>query len=283
MLADRYTLHEQLGEGGLALVYRAWDERGARWVAIKRLRPGLKVSRAIRARFRNEVRALATLDHPHVVRVHDFGGDTDTVWIAMELVEGATLRHWMDRHGPMPAQLAVDAILQVCSAIAAAHDQGIIHRDIKPHNVLVDGRGWCRVVDFGLARLAQDQASVTRTGLTMGTWGYMSPEQSEDAKRVDARTDVFALGATLLALVAGRDPVHPTRDVTRLGEALPEPLRWPLTRATMADPGHRHESVARFARTLMRTRDELPPPPPGTPDLHLAPAGPPPAGPTMLP
>jgi len=139
------------------------------------------------------------------------------------------------------------------------------------------------VVDFGLARLVQDPGNVTRTGLTMGTWGYMSPEQSEDAKRVDGRTDVFALAATLLALVAGRDPVHPSRDVNRLGDALPEPLRWPLTRATLPDPQHRHASVARLARTLMRARDELPPPPPGTPALHLPVSAPTPAGPTMLP
>ncbi len=283
MIASRYTLHEQLGEGGVAYVHRALDERTGDWVALKLLRPGLPASKGLRARFRNEVRALATLNHPHVVQVYDFGATDNTLWIAMELVEGATLRDWMRVHGAMPARLAVDAVLQVCSAIAAAHDQGIIHRDVKPHNVLVDARGWCRVVDFGLARLVQDRTSVTRTGLTMGTWGYMSPEQSADAKRVDGRTDVFALGATLLALLSGKDPVDPTRDVTRLADTVPEPLQWPLTRSTMAEPDHRHASVARLARALGRARDVLPPAPPGTPALHMSLSPPPPTHPTVLP
>jgi serine/threonine protein kinase len=283
VVGGRYSLHGQLGEGGLAHVFRARDEQTGEWVALKRLRPGLRLSQGIRARFRNEVRALATLDHPHVVKIRDFGSTEETVWIAMELIDGATLRHWMTTHGPMPPRLAVDATLQICSAIAAAHDRGIIHRDVKPHNVLVDAKGWCRVVDFGLARLVQDPGSVTRTGLTMGTWGYMSPEQSVDAKRIDRRTDVFALGATLLALLSGRDPVEPSRDLGRLGDKIPEPLRWPLTRATMPEPDHRHDSVAKLASTLVRAREVLLPPPPETPPLHLALAGPADTTATILP
>ncbi len=269
VIGGRYTLSEMLGEGAIARVYRAWDRQDERWVALKRLRAELPASEAILARFRVEVEALGRLDHPHVVKVHDHGVDASSTWIAMELVDGATLRKWMEAHGPMPPRLAVDVMLQVCAGIAAAHDRGIIHRDIKPHNVLVDRRGWCRVVDFGLARFAAGHGSITRTGLPMGTWGYMAPEQQADAKRADARADVHALAVTLLALLCARDPVHPGRELNRLGDRIPEPLRWPLTRATLPDPDHRHASVARLARTLVHIREGLPPPPPGTPDLHL--------------
>lgn len=282
-VGDRYALHDELGAGGIALVYRAWDQQRGDWVALKRLRPGLQVSRAIRARFRTEVLALQTLDHPGVVKVRDHGASETSLWIAMELVEGATLHHWMTTHGAMPPRLAVDAVLQVCAAIDAAHAQGIVHRDVKPHNVLVDPAGACRVVDFGLARLIEDPGSLTRTGLTMGTWGYMSPEQVSDAKRADARTDIFALGALLLALVCGRDPVDAGRDVARFGDRLPEALRWPLTRATLSDPAHRHRSVARLARSLTNAREALAPDPPGTPGLHLPLSTPSPSSPTVVP
>jgi serine/threonine-protein kinase len=283
VMGGRYVLYELLGQGAIAHVYRAFDQQGGNWVAVKRLRPGLMVSAALRIRFEREVQAMAALDHAHVVRIHDHGDSDGTLWIAMELVEGATLRHWMSANGPMPGRLAVEATLQVCGAIAAAHDQGFIHRDIKPHNVLVDPQGWCRVVDFGIARLIEDPGSLTRTGLTMGTWGYMSPEQMSDAKHVDVRTDIFALGALLLALLTGRDPARAGRDVTQLGEWIPEPLRWPLTRSTMDLPDHRYASAARFARTLVLAQENLPPLPPGTPSLHMPLDPVRYAGPTVVP
>ncbi len=283
LIAGRYVLFDQLGEGAVARVYRAWDREGQQWIALKRMRPELAVNRTLQARFRIEAEALSRLSHPHVVQVRDHGVDDRCTWIAMELVEGSSLKKWMEVHGPMPPQLAVDVLLQVCAGIAAAHDRGIIHRDIKPQNVLVDPLGWCRVVDFGIARFAAGQASVTRTGLTMGTWGYMAPEQQSDAKRADTRADVHALGATLLALLSGRDPLQPGRDLRRLGERVPELLRWPITRATLPEPDHRQPSVARLARTLVHLRDQLPAPPPATPGLHLAIARVAVAAPTTVP
>lgn len=147
---------------------------------------------------------MARLEHPNVVRVYDVGEESGLAWMGMELADGGALSDWLETYGAMPAELAARVLVDMCQGVGAAHEQGIIHRDLKPHNVLVDRRGTCKVTDFGISRL--ETTSQTRTGAVMGTLGYMAPEQRVNAKDVDRRADIYALGATLNALLTDRQP-----------------------------------------------------------------------------
>ena len=264
----RLELAETLGEGGMATVVLARDLETGEPRAVKLLAPQLARSASLRKRFRTEAELMQRLDHPHIVKVLDFGEDAGLFWIEMELVGGRSLMHWTREYGPMPPRMAVEALLPVCDALSAAHAEGIVHRDLKPENLLVDAEGRCRVVDFGIARF-RDGSSMTRTGLTMGSYGYMAPEQIEDAKRVDERADVYSLGVTLASVVANADPRDLERVFAEFSRRAPQSLALAVVRATASSREHRTPTMARFARRLERAREDLAPLPPGTPALHL--------------
>lgn len=264
----RLELAETLGEGGMATVVRARDLHSGALRAVKLLAPRLARSTSLRARFRTEAELMQRLDHPHIVKVLDFGDDAGLFWIEMELVDGRSLMDWVRRFGPMPAAMAVEALLPVADALNAAHDAGIVHRDLKPENLLVGSDGRCRVVDFGIARFS-DGVSMTRTGLTMGSFGYMAPEQVQDAKRVDARADVYSLGVTLAALVSDVDPRNLDAVVHALSRRVPQSLTLAIVRATATEREQRTPTMARFSSALERASEDLAPIPPGTPGLHL--------------
>jgi serine/threonine protein kinase len=270
----RYTLVSKIAEGGMAGVYRAWDHKMRLWRALKVLLPEFTQRDILRARFEGEAKTMARLDHPHVIRVYDVGTREALPYMVMELAEGGTVNGWVDLHGPMPARLAVGILIQVADGLAAAHALDVVHRDVKPHNVLITD-GSCKITDFGIAHGAVDSER-TRTGATMGTIGYMAPEQRNDARTVDARADIYSLGATLYKIVVGR--VVPDLFIAEhepsLLDPVPELLREVVLRACFHDRSRRYADAAAMIRALNEILPLLPPDPPGTPPLTLPPTAP---------
>lgn len=273
LVGRRYRLQQVLGEGGMATVHRAYDHQQERWVALKLLAPAVARHLSVQRRFAREAEALRRLDHPNIVRLYEWCAASEASYLAMELVEGRSLESWSRRFGPMPPQMAVGVALQICAGVAAAHDAGIVHRDVKPANVLVGPGGVCKVVDFGLAR-AGDHERLTRTGVAMGTYGFMAPEQHSDASTATIPADVYSVGATLLALLNGRPHPEIRQALNAVSAQLPLSLARALVNATLADPGKRYPDVASLGRALRRALRQLPEDPAHTPPLHIALSGP---------
>ncbi len=190
----------------MGTVWRGEDPLLARSVAVKTLDPRLAEDDDLRARFRREAVAAAAVAHPNIVATYDTGEDDGVAYIVMELVEGATLRQAIDLHGALPPARAADIAAQVADALAAAHARGLVHRDVKPSNVLVQLDGRVKVTDFGIAKAADQSAEeLTRTGSVMGTAKYLAPEQLE-GQPVDERADVYSLGLVLFEMLAGQTP-----------------------------------------------------------------------------
>ena len=264
--SGRLVLAEEIGEGGMASVVRAWCNATQTHRAVKLLAPVLARSTKVRHRFQQEAQVMRDLDHPGIARALAWGDDAGLFWIEMELIDGGSLLDWLRAHGPMPARLAVGTVLQVAQAIEAAHAAGVIHRDLKPANVLIGPDERPRVVDFGIARL-KDATSITRTGLTMGSYGYMAPEQIQDAKSVDERADVFSLAVLLAVLITDRDPRELDPVLNALSERVDPQLAMAVVRATATDRDHRTASVSALRRALARLEPELPRVP--APSLHV--------------
>lgn len=263
-LAGRYEIEREIARGGMATVYLARDLKHGRRVAIKVLRE--EVAAAVGAeRFLAEIRVTASLQHPHILPLFDSGSADGLLWYAMPFVEGETLRSRLAREGALPIPEAVRLAREVADALDHAHVRGVIHRDVKPENVLLRD-GHALVADFGIA-LALEQAGgerLTRTGLALGTPQYMAPEQAAGERALDARVDVYALGAVLHEMLAGEPPfAAPTRQavVQRMMHEAPPALtaRRPdvapfidaaVRRALAKRPGDRFPSAAAFAASL---------------------------------
>src|SRR2546425_4660006 len=199
----RYRITEKLGEGGMGVVYRAQDSTLGRDVAIKVLRPELGRQPERMRRFSQEARAASALNHPNIITVYDAGEFEDGPFLVMELVEGESLRAQL-RHGPLPRAKVLDVGIQAATALARAHESGITHRDLKPENILVRPDGYVKILDFGLAKLKEQEppaegasaattldAGLTSEGSIIGTAAYMSPEQAS-GRSVDGRSDIFS-------------------------------------------------------------------------------------------
>ena len=262
-------VEDVLGSGGMATVYRAFDRHLAVHRAVKVLSPELADRAAIRARFIAEARAMARLRHPHVVAIQDVLDADGRIFIVMDLIRGGTAWQRVSRKGTFTEGEAVALLAPIADAVAAAHAAGIVHRDIKPHNILLTESGSGRLTDFGIARFddTADRRSQTRTGTVMGTWGFMPPEQRNDASKVEPRSDVYALGATLWALVRGHTPTDlfmADREPEML-EGLTSTFAELVQKATRYRPGERFDTAEQFAQALRDIAPELsdePVPPP---------------------
>jgi len=206
-LADRYVIERELGAGGMATVYLAHDVRHDRRVALKVLRPELAATLGP-DRFPREIRIVAKLQHPHVLPLHDSGETAGFLYYVMPYVDGESLRQKLERDGPMPVHDAVRVLREVVDALAYAHSHGVLHRDIKPDNVMLSGRH-ALVTDFGVARAVSEatgRSTITTMGVALGTPAYMAPEQASADPHVDHRADIYALGVVAYELLAGRVP-----------------------------------------------------------------------------
>jgi serine/threonine-protein kinase len=205
LIAGRYELEELVGTGGMSSVYRAHDRLLERHVAIKVLHEQFTADGDYVERFRREARAVAQLSHPNIVTVIDRGEHDGRQFIVFEYVDGENLKALVVREGPLPEREAIALALQIARALGFAHDQGLVHRDVKPQNVLLNDGGQAKVTDFGIARSLDVQGGLTQTGTVMGTSDYIAPEQARGA-RVDAQSDIYSLGTVLYELLTGEVP-----------------------------------------------------------------------------
>lgn len=275
----RYQIQSLLGEGGMGEVFLAQDTQLGRRAALKLLPERFTTDAARVRRFEQEARAVLALNHPNIVTLFDLGQADGAFFMATEYVEGETLRQRLRTQGALPAAEALELTLQIAAALTAAHAAGIIHRDIKPENVMIRRDGYVKVLDFGLAKVADpfvddtdsaDQSSLTDTGAVMGTARYMSPEQARGL-RVDARTDVFSLGVVLYEMLAGRAPFNgqtrsdllveiltvPPPPLVETAPATPAALETILHKALAKEVAARYATMQELADALKVVADEL--------------------------
>ncbi len=276
-----YEVLAPLGAGGMGEVYRARDARLGREVALKVLPTDAAGDAGRRSRFEQEARAASALAHPNIVAVYDVGESDGSVWIAMELIEGRTVRDVL-ASGPVPIRRALEIGTQVAEGLAAAHAAGIVHRDLKPENLILSKDGYVKILDFGLAKLeergiaASEGPTVsagapgTEPGTVMGTVGYMSPEQAA-GQPVDFRSDQFSFGSILYEMATGERAFQRRTSVETLAAILreepkpiaernpaaPAPLRWTIERCLAKEPDERFASTKDLARDLKSMRDHL--------------------------
>ncbi|MFN2543850.1 MAG: Stk1 family PASTA domain-containing Ser/Thr kinase, partial [Actinomycetota bacterium] len=266
VLSERYELESQLGSGGMATVYRGTDRVLSRAVAVKVLSAAHARDEAFVERFRREAQSAARLNHPGVVAVFDTGDDGDDHYIVMELVEGRTLADVLEERGPLPPHEAAAIAEQIAVALSVAHGEGIVHRDVKPGNVMLTQAGEVKVVDFGIAR-ASTSDSITKTTSVLGTANYLSPEQAQ-GHPVDERSDVYSLGVVLYEMLAGRPPFQGDSAVSvaykhvqeqplppsRHNPEVPAELDAVTMKALSKDPAQRYPSAEAMGADLARAR-----------------------------
>ncbi len=263
-LGDRYVLEERIAVGGMGEVWRGRDEVLGRVVAIKVLREDLGHDPEFRRRFRDEARHTASLSHPGIAGVFDYGESPDgTPYLVMELVDGEPLSTLLGREGALSAERTLDIVAQAALALQAAHDSGVVHRDVKPGNLLVRPDGVVKVTDFGIARVV-NAAPVTQTGLVVGTAQYLSPEQAA-GRPLTAASDVYSLGAVAYECLAGQPPftgdgpvavalAHINAEPPALPASVPIPVRDLVMTALEKDPRRRPTSAGELGRTALALR-----------------------------
>ncbi len=269
--SGRYEVTHLIARGGMAQVYRALDLRLGRHVALKVLFPELSVDRTFVERFRREAQAAANLSHPNVVAVYDWGEDEGTYFIVMELITGTSLATALRAERTLAATRAASIAAQVASALTYAHRHGVVHRDIKPGNVMLTDDGQVKVTDFGIAQAVSTEEGLTMAGSVMGTAAYFSPEQAEGAV-VDGRSDVYSLGIVLYEMLAGRTPfvgdspvavasmhVRNAPPLLRdLNPAVPVDIEAVTMRALAKAPDDRYQSAEEFRSDLLRFTEGQP-------------------------
>jgi serine/threonine protein kinase len=262
--AERYTIVRVVGRGGMGIVYKARDRELSEDVAIKLMRADvLSDDPSVAERFRSEIRLARRISHTNVVRTHDFGSWQGTSYVTMEYVEGMTVRDLLDLRGRLSPGATLGIARQLAESLAVAHEQGVIHRDIKPQNLLLDAGGTLKVMDFGIATLADRSQGVTQAGMLVGTPAYMSPEQLM-AEPLDGRSDLYAMGVVLYECLTGALPHEAANPIALIakvlhGTPLPPHERNPevplalsslVLRLIAKEPASRPESAAELAGLL---------------------------------
>jgi serine/threonine-protein kinase len=263
----RYELHRRLARGGMADVFLARDTLLDRPVALKVLFAEFATDPSFVERFRREAQSAANLNHPNIVSVYDWGEEDGTYFIVMEYVEGRSLAQILRDEGPLQPDRAADIVIDVAAALAFAHRHGVVHRDVKPGNVLISPMGQVKVADFGIARAVSARENLTQTGTVMGTATYFSPEQAR-GEAVDPRSDVYSLGIVLYELLVGTPPFtgdnpvsvaykhvsEPPPPVRERNPRVPEPLEAVTMRTLAKNPANRYPSADELAADLRRYR-----------------------------
>jgi serine/threonine protein kinase len=269
-IAGRYELEELVGHGGMSSVYKAHDSLLERNVALKVLHEQYAGDEEFVERFKREARSVAQLQHPNIVTVIDRGEESGRQYIVFEYIDGENLKEFLVRQGRLDVREALEIALEVARALAFAHEHGLVHRDVKPQNVLLNGDGRAKVTDFGIARSLDVETGVTRTGMVLGTSSYIAPEQAT-GRPVDAQTDVYSLAAVLYELLAGEvlfpgesfvavamKHVHePPPNVQDVRGDVPLRVAAALDRALDKDPERRFPTMEAFAAELEACLAEL--------------------------
>src|SRR5436190_21071824 len=270
VIAGRYELVELVGTGGMSSVHKAHDRLLERNVALKLLHPHYGDDEEYVERFRREARTVAQMSHPNIVTVIDRGEDDGQQYIVFEYVDGENLKQMVERNGPLPARRAVELGLEMAEALAFAHEHGLVHRDVKPQNVLLTPDGEAKMTDFGIARSLDVEHGVTQTGTVLGTSNYLSPEQAS-GQPVTPATDVYSLGVVLYELLTGDVPFpgenfvavamkhinEPPPDLAAGRPDLPLRLVAVVDRALEKDPDRRFRSMEELGVELRRCLVEL--------------------------
>jgi len=269
-----FDLLEYVAGGGMGRVFRALDTRLARTVALKILLPNQATDAETIQRFKNEAQSAARLDHDNIARVYYVGEDRGLHYIAFEFIEGINIRDLVQQHGPLPLTDTVSYVLQVASALAHAAERDVVHRDIKPSNILITPQGRAKLVDMGLARLQKfDHVAddLTASGVTLGTFDYISPEQARDPRAADVRSDIYSLGCTFYFMLAGHPPFpggtvlqkllqHQSEEPAELRQLrpdLPDPLAAVIRKMLVKDPRRRYAHPAELVEDLLPVAEEL--------------------------
>lgn len=263
-LGGRYEIVSRVGGGGMAVVYKAKDLLLHRYVAIKVLSEALSNDSEFIRRFSREAQAAASLSHPNVVNVYDVGKDGYTHYIVMELVEGPTLKQYILERGPLSIQEAVNIAVQICDGLAHAHENQIVHRDIKPHNILLGSNGRAKVTDFGIARAASS-STITQQGSVMGSVHYFSPEQARGGV-IGEKSDLYSLGIVLYEMMTGRLPFdgdsaisialkhlqEQPEDPRHFNDKIPDSMAAIIMKALDKDPNKRFASAREMMHALQQ-------------------------------
>jgi serine/threonine protein kinase len=259
-----YDLVEKIAEGGMGTVYKARERQGGRTVAIKLVSPQMASNPVFLQRFEKEYNAARSLDHPNVIRALDYGTAGGLPYLVMEYVDGESLGQRLGREGRLPEAEAIRLVGQVAQALQKAHKQGLIHRDVKPDNIMLTRDGQAKLADLGLVKELETDINLTRTGRGLGTPHFMAPEQFKNAKNADVRCDVYSLGATLYMLVTGKMPFQSSGPLDawmkkmnnelipprKINPDLSERLDAVILRAMNADPEQRPASCREFVDEL---------------------------------